>query len=232
VGKNAAGEGAGSRGRRRISTHSIHAGPDAPRNITGTSVFDLKDPTIPPGARADFHEFFCWRRNQSRTRPKTQSALLEAMQERQVTIDRETCSLPPVFVVFATQNRSSTRARIRSGGAEGSLSRKILHGLPGGRKTKTNLRGSWQEGTRRSGGWRRTCACRFAARRTRTPTCGNSASARQRSYKQLHRQRGSADAAARGRLGWRRAAGDARVYSRHLGRSRRLEERDFVLPET
>jgi len=26
------------------------------------------------------------------------------MQERQVTIDRETCALPPVFVVFATQN--------------------------------------------------------------------------------------------------------------------------------
>src|SRR5437764_15266458 len=35
---------------------------------------------------------------------KTQAALLEGMQERQVTIDRETCALPPVFVVFATQN--------------------------------------------------------------------------------------------------------------------------------
>ena len=35
---------------------------------------------------------------------RAQSALLEAMQERQVTIDRETCALPHVFVVFATQN--------------------------------------------------------------------------------------------------------------------------------
>jgi len=40
----------------------------------------------------------------NRAPAKTQSALLQAMQERQVTIDRDTCSLPPVFVVFATQN--------------------------------------------------------------------------------------------------------------------------------
>jgi MoxR-like ATPase len=40
----------------------------------------------------------------NRAPAKTQSALLEAMQERQVTIDRETRELPPVFVVFATQN--------------------------------------------------------------------------------------------------------------------------------
>src|SRR3989442_1111201 len=35
---------------------------------------------------------------------ETQSAPLQAMQERQVTIDRDTCALPTVFVVFATQN--------------------------------------------------------------------------------------------------------------------------------
>jgi len=40
----------------------------------------------------------------NRTPPKTQSALLEAMQERQVTIDGETHPLPPGFMVFATQN--------------------------------------------------------------------------------------------------------------------------------
>jgi len=40
----------------------------------------------------------------NRAPAKTQSALLEAMQERQVTIDRSTCPLPQVFVVFATQN--------------------------------------------------------------------------------------------------------------------------------
>jgi MoxR-like ATPase len=40
----------------------------------------------------------------NRTPPKTQSALLEAMQERTVTIDRESHHLSPNFTVFATQN--------------------------------------------------------------------------------------------------------------------------------
>ena len=40
----------------------------------------------------------------NRTTPKTQSALLEAMQERQVTIDRETHKLKQPFMVIATQN--------------------------------------------------------------------------------------------------------------------------------
>lgn len=40
----------------------------------------------------------------NRATPKTQSALLEAMQERQVTIEGETLSLPSPFMVIATQN--------------------------------------------------------------------------------------------------------------------------------
>ncbi len=40
----------------------------------------------------------------NRAGPKTQSALLEAMAERQVTIDRETYPLAPGFLVIATQN--------------------------------------------------------------------------------------------------------------------------------
>ena len=40
----------------------------------------------------------------NRAGPKTQSALLEAMAERQVSIDRETYRLPPGFLVIATQN--------------------------------------------------------------------------------------------------------------------------------
>jgi MoxR-like ATPase len=40
----------------------------------------------------------------NRTPPKTQSALLECMQERQVTIDGVSHELPPVFFVIATQN--------------------------------------------------------------------------------------------------------------------------------
>jgi MoxR-like ATPase len=40
----------------------------------------------------------------NRTPPKTQSALLEAMEERQVTIEGEARSLPDPFIVVATQN--------------------------------------------------------------------------------------------------------------------------------
>ena len=40
----------------------------------------------------------------NRASPKTQSALLEAMQERQVTVDRESFPLAPDFLVLATQN--------------------------------------------------------------------------------------------------------------------------------
>jgi MoxR-like ATPase len=40
----------------------------------------------------------------NRASPKTQSALLEAMQERQVTIEGETMALPDPFIVIATQN--------------------------------------------------------------------------------------------------------------------------------
>jgi MoxR-like ATPase len=40
----------------------------------------------------------------NRTPPKTQAALLEAMQERRVTLDGETHKLPDPFMVIATQN--------------------------------------------------------------------------------------------------------------------------------
>ncbi len=40
----------------------------------------------------------------NRATPKTQSALLEAMQEKQVTVDGVTHTLPPLFMVLATQN--------------------------------------------------------------------------------------------------------------------------------
>ncbi len=42
----------------------------------------------------------------NRATPKTQSALLEAMEERQVTVDGETRALPEPFFVIATQNPS------------------------------------------------------------------------------------------------------------------------------
>ncbi len=40
----------------------------------------------------------------NRATPRTQSALLEAMEERQISIERETLALPRPFIVIATQN--------------------------------------------------------------------------------------------------------------------------------
>ena len=49
----------------------------------------------------------------NRAVPRTQSALLEAMEERQVTIDGETTALPAPFVVMATQNPVESESTFR-----------------------------------------------------------------------------------------------------------------------
>jgi len=74
-----------------------------PADITGTNVFDLKTQEFRL-VRGPIFTNFLLADEINRAPAKTQSALLEAMQERQVTIDRESCGLPPTFVVFATQN--------------------------------------------------------------------------------------------------------------------------------
>jgi MoxR-like ATPase len=74
-----------------------------PADITGTSVFDLKTQEFRL-VRGPIFTNFLLADEINRAPAKTQSALLEAMQERQVTIDRTTCALSPIFVVFATQN--------------------------------------------------------------------------------------------------------------------------------
>jgi MoxR-like ATPase len=74
-----------------------------PADITGTNVFNMqrnefsmiKGPVFTSFLLAD---------EINRAPAKTQSALLQAMQERVVTIDRETHPLPANFTVFATQN--------------------------------------------------------------------------------------------------------------------------------
>jgi len=74
-----------------------------PSDILGTNIFDLnsrdfilkKGPVFTEILLAD---------EINRTPPKTQAALLEAMEEQQVTLDGETMLLPPLFWVIATQN--------------------------------------------------------------------------------------------------------------------------------
>lgn len=77
-----------------------------PADILGISVFDQNT------SKFSFHPGPIFSQlvladEINRTTPKTQSALLEAMEERQVTVEGETRSLPEPFFVIATQNPST-----------------------------------------------------------------------------------------------------------------------------
>jgi MoxR-like ATPase len=74
-----------------------------PTDLIGANVFDPKSATFRLVRGPVFSEILM-ADEVNRTPPKTQSALLEAMQERQVTIDTTTHDLPPGFFVVATQN--------------------------------------------------------------------------------------------------------------------------------
>ena len=74
-----------------------------PADITGTNVFNLQRNEFSL-IKGPIFTSFLLADEINRAPAKTQSALLQAMQERAVTIDRETHTLPPSFTVFATQN--------------------------------------------------------------------------------------------------------------------------------
>src|SRR5438045_3882357 len=74
-----------------------------PADITGTNVFNLQRNEFAL-IRGPVFTSFLLADEINRAPAKTQSALLQAMQERNVTIDRETHALPANFAVFATQN--------------------------------------------------------------------------------------------------------------------------------
>jgi MoxR-like ATPase len=74
-----------------------------PADITGTNVFNLQRNEFSL-IKGPLFTAFLLADEINRAPAKTQSALLQAMQERTVTIDRETHTLSPNFTVFATQN--------------------------------------------------------------------------------------------------------------------------------
>jgi MoxR-like ATPase len=74
-----------------------------PADITGTNVFNLQRSEFSLMKGPIFTSFLL-ADEINRAPAKTQSALLQAMQERSVTIDRDTYTLPANFTVFATQN--------------------------------------------------------------------------------------------------------------------------------
>ncbi|MDH6227398.1 MULTISPECIES: AAA family ATPase [Streptomyces] len=126
------------------SVRRIQFTPDLlPTDITGVSIWDQqrRDFEFKPGAI--FSQVVIGDEI-NRASPKTQSALLESMEERQVTIDGQTHPLPSPFMVVATQNpvemegtyplpeaqRDRFMARVSIGypGAEAELRMLDVHG--------------------------------------------------------------------------------------------------------
>jgi MoxR-like ATPase len=87
-----------------LQTRRVQFTPDLmPGDITGSLVYDART------ARFEFHEGPVFTNllladEINRTPPKTQAALLEAMEERQVSVEGTPRPLPDPFVVAATQN--------------------------------------------------------------------------------------------------------------------------------
>ena len=74
-----------------------------PSDITGTSIYDMNERNFSFRPGPIFGDFVL-ADEVNRTPPKTQAALLEAMEERVVTVDGTNHQLPADFTVFATQN--------------------------------------------------------------------------------------------------------------------------------
>ncbi|HKP51192.1 MAG TPA: MoxR family ATPase [Chloroflexia bacterium] len=84
--------------------HRIQFTPDLlPSDITGTSIYNQQTGQFET-RRGPLFSQVVLADEINRAGPRTQSALLEAMEERQVTIDVDTMPLPRPFMVLATQN--------------------------------------------------------------------------------------------------------------------------------
>ncbi len=84
--------------------HRIQFTPDLlPSDITGTEIYRAQDATFHFQQGPIFHNLIL-ADEINRAPAKVQSALLEAMGERQVSYGRETFKLPELFLVMATQN--------------------------------------------------------------------------------------------------------------------------------
>lgn len=82
----------------------IQLTPDVlPADILGTNIFDFNSKSFTLSRGPIFTQILL-ADEINRTPPKTQAALLEAMEERQVTLDGKTIALSPLFWTIATQN--------------------------------------------------------------------------------------------------------------------------------
>lgn len=74
-----------------------------PGDVTGMTIYHMQSGEFRYMPGAVMHDVLL-ADEINRTSPKTQASLLEAMEERQVTVDGKTYPLSPIFMVIATQN--------------------------------------------------------------------------------------------------------------------------------
>ncbi|HEX8598796.1 MAG TPA: MoxR family ATPase [Chloroflexia bacterium] len=121
--------------------HRIQFTPDLlPSDITGTSIYNQQTGQFEMRRGPIFSQIVLTDEI-NRAGPRTQSALLEAMEERQVTIDVDTVPLPRPFMVLATQNPVELEGTFPL--PEAQLDRfliKLQLGYPGEEEERTILR--------------------------------------------------------------------------------------------
>tara|TARA_B100001971_G_scaffold215185_1_gene259339 strand:+ start:9092 stop:10030 length:939 start_codon:yes stop_codon:yes gene_type:complete len=88
----------------QVDYHRAQFTPDLlPSDIVGTTFYDQESNKF-KFLKGPLHTDLFLGDEINRATPRTQSALLEAMAERQITVDNKTYSLPENFLVIATQN--------------------------------------------------------------------------------------------------------------------------------
>ena len=114
-----------------------------PADITGTYVLSPRDGTFQLRAGPIFANVVL-ADEINRAPAKTQSALLEAMQERQVTIEGDRFELPLPFIVLATQNPIRSRGDLSRSPRRRSIasSSACLDGLPDGARRGADAQGA------------------------------------------------------------------------------------------
>lgn len=91
-----------------LDYHRVQFTPDVlPSDLLGFSMYNSQTREFEFRAGSVFCNLFL-ADEINRTSPKTQSALLEVMEERQASVEGETRSLPKPFIVIATQNPSGS----------------------------------------------------------------------------------------------------------------------------
>ena len=120
--------------------HRVQFTPDLlPADLTGTEIYRPQDGTFHFQQGPLFHNLIL-ADEINRAPAKVQSALLEAMAERQITVGKETYRLPRLFLVMATQNPIEQEGTYPL--PEAQLDRFLMHvriTYPGGEEEKMIL---------------------------------------------------------------------------------------------